>query len=750
MSNILKLIYTLLLFSIVPVFGQLDINLMFDAADLGNNCHLITPNQEDSKGALWYKNPIDFTNDFEFIFDGYFGVNDDSGADGLALVFKTSPKLEFGAGGRGIGYAGIANSFAIEFDTYQNLDKNDPVADHIGLMLNGNASHALGLPIAEFTNLEDGRAYEFKFTWNAASQKIVLTKDCVEIISYTGDIVNIALNGNSTAYFGLTGTTGGAANEHKVCYKYISFASSLQNQELCNGASLNSVDATFLGATKYNWTPIIGVNDPKIPKPTFSPTITTTYQVEITGSCGNLYTESFTITVKSTPTATTPTDMKSCIAINGIASFNLTDKDNEIINGLKDVSISYHSSQSDADINISPITSPFESGNTKIYARVENNKNTQCLDFATTNFSLNVYETPLPLDPSSITPISKCDDISTGSTSDGLAIFDLTQRETEMLNGQSYTYFIWTYFTDSSYTLSSQILSPESFTNSIVGGQTIYVRMINNLESTCFSNTYFEIEVFKLPNFAVESSRVICESGTNSTITLDVIQDNMNEVLDYEWTDENGGFISNAESIDVTSSGIYTVTLSKTNGTGCLRSKTINVLYSERANIDYDDITIIDDSNNNSISINNDNQNLGKGDYEFSLDVYGPYQDEPVFENLIPGVYTVYVKDKNQCRISELEVSILGFPKFFSPNNDGKNDNWQVLGINKNFYASSTIYIYNRFGKIIAKVNPLNAGWNGYYNGAMSPSDDYWYSTVLTDRNGNLRMRKGHFSLLRK
>ena len=73
-------------------------------------------------------------------------------------------------------------------------------------------------------------------------------------------------------------------------------------------------------------------------------------------------------------------------------------------------------------------------------------------------------------------------------------------------------------------------------------------------------------------------------------------------------TDENGDFISNAQSIEITTSGIYTVTLSKTNGTGCPRSKEINAVFSEKANLDADDIIIVDDSNNNSITINTDNQ----------------------------------------------------------------------------------------------------------------------------------------------
>jgi hypothetical protein len=87
------------------------------------------------------------------------------------------------------------------------------------------------------------------------------------------------------------------------------------------------------------------------------------------------------------------------------------------------------------------------------------------------------------------------------------------------------------------------------------------------------------------------------------------------------------------------------------------------------------DITIIDDSTNNSIAIDNQNNNLGIGDYEFTLDdSFGTYQDEPNFDFVASGLHTIYVRDKNGCGTAAIEVSVIGYPKFFTPNNDGIND----------------------------------------------------------------------------
>ena len=73
-----------------------------------------------------------------------------------------------------------------------------------------------------------------------------------------------------------------------------------------------------------------------------------------------------------------------------------------------------------------------------------------------------------------------------------------------------------------------------------------------------------------------------------------------------------------------------------------------------------------------------------------------------------------------------------------------------MLGINENFYASSNIYIFNRYGKLITQINPKSSGWDGMFNGKNLPSDDYWFSVELIDNGGTIRVQKGHFSLIRR
>lgn len=67
----------------------------------------------------------------------------DNGGAGLSFLMQNNDVGQTGASGSGLGYAGISTSLAFEFDTRRdippmgNASYPDPVADHIGFMLDG-------------------------------------------------------------------------------------------------------------------------------------------------------------------------------------------------------------------------------------------------------------------------------------------------------------------------------------------------------------------------------------------------------------------------------------------------------------------------------------------------------------------------------------------------------------------------------------------------------------------------------------
>ncbi|HMB99626.1 MAG TPA: T9SS type B sorting domain-containing protein, partial [Flavobacteriaceae bacterium] len=137
-------------------------------------------------------------------------------------------------------------------------------------------------------------------------------------------------------------------------------------------------------------------------------------------------------------------------------------------------------------------------------------------------------------------------------------------------------------------------------------------------------------------------------------------------------------------------------------------------------------------------------------DYEFALDdISGPFQDEPYFDHVGAGEHTIYVKDKNGCGISELEVFIMGFPKFFTPNNDGYHDTWNIEGLSNEYTPNTSIHIFDRYGKLLKQMSPREKGWDGYFNGEIMTESDYWFVIELVNVNGNKTIHRGHFSLVR-
>ena len=104
------------------------------------------------------------------------------------------------------------------------------------------------------------------------------------------------------------------------------------------------------------------------------------------------------------------------------------------------------------------------------------------------------------------------------------------------------------------------------------------------------------------------------------------------------------------------------------------------------------------------------------------------------------------MKDSNGCGlVGPIEIYVLGIPKFFTPDGDGVNDTWNLVGSSTNFNKNAEILIFDRHGKFLHQQFGNGEGWDGTLNGRPLPSDDYWYVITLEDQ----RVYKGHFTLFR-
>ncbi|SNR58546.1 gliding motility-associated C-terminal domain-containing protein [Lutibacter agarilyticus] len=426
---------------------------------------------------------------------------------------------------------------------------------------------------------------------------------------------------------------------------------------------------------------------------------------------------------------------------DGFTNFNLNEANEYLTLNNPNLVVSYFLSFNNATANTNSITpTPFSNSTAAtVYARIENQNG--CFRIAQVDLLVSSTSFPSGYLKTSTT----CDD---DDTIDGLHFFNLSENDTEIISlfptGQNLNVKYYKNLEDAQLEQNT-IEKTTPYFSETPFSQILYVRVESEDNGACFGlGPYLELVVQPRPEFDLDVSAIYCLNLNPITVAVNNAKGNYT----YIWMNNNGTEISNNAFATINKEGIYTVIA--TSSAGCKSfPASIKIEPSSVATISQNDITVVDDSENNSITIAT--TNLGIGDYEFALDSYtNLFQDEPYFENVSPGIHTVFVRDKNYCGITSIDVSVIGYPKFFTPNNDGFNDTWKVLGINETFYNASNIYIYDRYGKLITQIDPRGNGWNGLYNGQTLPSSDYWFSVELIGNDGTSKIRKGHFSLVRK
>ncbi|WP_438972070.1 T9SS type B sorting domain-containing protein [Polaribacter sp.] len=500
---------------------------------------------------------------------------------------------------------------------------------------------------------------------------------------------------------------------------------------------------------------------------------------------------SFKISIQPIPTV--PADVPDIIICdvvtpidadprNRIAqNIDLTERETDILDGRTGLIVEYYISQQDAENRTNAILDPSNFQNTTaettfpsdfssddpgiqtIFFIIVDENGLQCPSVFST-FQLLIYPEP-SVNPVSV--LSECDTNADGDDANGIIqTIDLNSKIPEIVgaNRNVNDFNVTFHSTPADATSGNNPLaSPYQNSNPT---ETIFVRIQNKQTSCVNDDASFQLIVNPLPNFTITTPQILCLNDLPYNISVENPSDNYT----YVWTDENGTLLNpngSVDNIDISSGGNYNVVATTTDGTLCSRVETIEVIESNIATLESSFITIVDEGNNIgstdnlSISIDTITNNLGPGDYQFAIintesGIRIPfigYQDAPLFENLEGGIYQVIVNDKNGCSPdTSVLVSVLQFPKFFTPNGDNRNDTWKVKGANLTFYPNASVNIFNRFGKLIAQVPIDSIGWDGTSQGKRLPSDDYWYNITLVpaDTSKPTIRKKGNFSLLRK
>ncbi|MBU2928849.1 T9SS type B sorting domain-containing protein [Winogradskyella psychrotolerans] len=395
--------------------------------------------------------------------------------------------------------------------------------------------------------------------------------------------------------------------------------------------------------------------------------------------------------------------------------FDTSNIESQVLNGQTGMSVSYFD-QSDNELP-NPLPNPYTNSNTfneSITVRVTDNNST-C--YSETTLQLQTVTQPNINQPNNL---YACDQ------GNGYAEFDTSSIEQQLIGNQ--TSLTIQYFDSENTPLTSPL--PTLFQNTEPFSQTISIRVEDASNPICYSETSFDLIVNELPVINLEDNYYIC--NLEPSISLD-INSGYNS---YGWFYQDGTLMSTTNTAVIADEGTYVLTVTEIeNGVTCENSFEFSLIRSVLPEIQQVNFKEL---GNNHIEI----IASGDGDFEYSIDGIN-YQDSNYFSNIEGGMYTVFVRDKDGCGQDSEEVTIIDYPKFFTPNNDGYNDFWQIKGI-VNFPNSKTL-IFDRYGKLLAKISSNDLGWNGLYNGKQMMSNDYWFRTDLS----NGRTFSGHFSLKR-
>src|SRR5690606_9487012 len=297
------------------------------------------------------------------------------------------------------------------------------------------------------------------------------------------------------------------------------------------------------------------------------------------------------------------------------------------------------------------------------------------------------------------------------ASNDGIATFDLTSVESEMLNSQNPDEFLITYHIlfDEAQIGTNAITNPEEFQNANSPfEQIIYIRVQRLDSPDCISTTQVRLVVNALMSpqvFSVDGSDTICvDFDTNelqSGVTLTTNLQGANYT--YQWFlngDEIAGATMGSYEITTDSPGIYSVYVVDTNSdTECgdeAFSNAFEVIQSGLASL-VSVTTSQPFANNQSITVTVQ----GYGDYWFQLDDSSILDNNGVFNHVASGIHTVTVYDRKtenpSCGFIIIEdIQIIDYPNFFTPNDDGYHDSWNITAMQDQ--PNSSILIYDRYG----------------------------------------------------
>ncbi|TJY32851.1 T9SS type B sorting domain-containing protein [Pontimicrobium aquaticum] len=240
-----------------------------------------------------------------------------------------------------------------------------------------------------------------------------------------------------------------------------------------------------------------------------------TFYARVTNDISGCFsTISFDVNVIPAPTVNSPIEIIICDDDQDAYSIiNLDAIIPSIVSNTTDLTISFHNSLNDLHTNSNAITdtTTYNATNETIYTRVESNI-TDCYAIAEINIIVNT----LPV----FTAISNYQNCETDG--DQRADFIFNTKDAEILNGQTGKQVLY-FETELDAINRTNIIDKNAIYTNTSSPQTIYVRVENNTDQSCYGTSSFVIEVGAVPLFNPPTNFIVCDDISNDgTETFDL------------------------------------------------------------------------------------------------------------------------------------------------------------------------------------------------------------------------------------
>ncbi|WP_420571049.1 T9SS type B sorting domain-containing protein [Kordia sp.] len=454
------------------------------------------------------------------------------------------------------------------------------------------------------------------------------------------------------------------------------------------------------------------------------------------------------------PELTDPSELVICDNDTNF-TYDLTTVETELLQNVTNaVNVTYYNSEEDATLSVNAVNANYTTtlNPETIYVRVEN-VDDGC--FAITQFTISAVTGPSIETPNNLT---QCADENNG-------VFDLTQVENELLQNNSIPVNVSYHTTMTDATNGTNSIATNYQISSTQ--ETIYVRVENTNDASCFATTQFEIIFNESLQITTPNDITECESVNNGVFDLTQVEAELlinspnNVVVTYHEsiTDatENTNAISTNYTATTNQNTIY-IRVQSTD-TNCFAITQFDVISIERLGIETpSDLTLCEGENNGLFDLtqveNELLQNVTQNTnitYHISL-ADAEANTNPIDTNytLTSGQATIFVRVNNTNTVcfetTQFTVQILNNPSvesmvnspsarlltdcYIDSNTDGYfnlNDIYPQIVTNGN--TSYTLEFYLSEDNAEQEINSIDAI---YY--AMNDTEEIFVS--VTNQNG--------------